>query len=69
MEPKTRVNITDPLRLRRIEVAKKLIGAATATKAACALLDEKLTEMGIPLAPEPAQQAPESNQQPQAQPA
>lgn len=52
MEPKTRVNITDPLRLRRIEVAKNRIGAATATKAACALLDEKLTEMGIPLIPD-----------------
>ncbi len=54
MEPKTRVNITDPLRLRRIEVAKNRIGAATATKAACALLDEKLTEMGIPLMPDEA---------------
>ena len=52
METVTRVNITDPVRLQRIEVARKLIGASTATKAAGALLDEKLTEMGIPLIPD-----------------
>ena len=64
MEPKTRVNITDPIRLRRIEIAKARIGAATATKAACALLDEKLTEMGIPLEPAPAATPEQAIEQP-----
>lgn len=62
MEVVTRVNITDPVTLKRLSVAQRELGDKSATKTADRLINEKLNDMGIPLIgesePKPQEQTP-----------
>lgn len=47
MKDVKRVNITDPILLRRIEQLRQRIGDKSLTKTTCRFLEENLTRIGI----------------------
>lgn len=48
MKPVSRVNITDPILLRRLEVARERLKDSTTTKTASRIIEDGLQRMGIP---------------------
>lgn len=52
----TRINITDPVTLKRVNAAQKLLDDKSATKTAERLINSKLDDLGIPLTGETKQE-------------